>query len=192
VYPLIQAEKVDELGLYCSEPIYVNVVAMGHEMIVRNLLPVGEMERVLVLVVLEKDSGKIVAEALVAMYRSLLCDCASVEETDTVERETLVMEKMDANIGQLAESDNEVAHVASACNCSDGIVAAFVVRHSTSFAILLVVQRPQQLVAIATRTVAVSHFPFAFDISAIQLVVPPTDGPFLLLLSSSVVPFSAD
>jgi hypothetical protein len=81
---LIQAEKVDELGLYYSEPIYVNVVAMGHEMIV-NLLPV-EMERVLLLVVLEKDSGKIVAEALVAMYRSLLCDCPSVEETDTVER----------------------------------------------------------------------------------------------------------
>lgn len=102
------------------------------------------------------------------------------------------MEKMDANIGQLAESDNEVAHVASACSCSDRIVAAFVVRHSTSFAILLVVQRPQQLVAIATRTVVVSHLPFAFDISAIQLVVPPTDGPFLLLLSSSVVPFSAD
>lgn len=82
---MIQAEKVDELGLYYSEPIYVNVVAMGHEMIV-NLLPVVEMERVLLLVVLEKDSGKIVAEALVAMYRSLLCDCPSVEETDTVER----------------------------------------------------------------------------------------------------------
>mmetsp|Transcript_2218 Transcript_2218/g.3990 ORF Transcript_2218/g.3990 Transcript_2218/m.3990 type:complete len:163 (+) Transcript_2218:387-875(+) len=162
---------------------------MRHEMIV-NLLPVGEMESV------EKDSGKIVAEALVAMYRSVLCDCPSVEETDTVERETetLQMEKkVDANKGQLAESDNEVAHVASACNCSDGVVAAFVVRHSTSFAIPLVVQRPQQLVAIATRTVvAVSHFPFAFDISEIQLVVPPTDGPFLLLLSFSVVPFSAD